>query len=86
MVRNYDYYLEKAKEKEIDLNLKTPKVSNISEIKRDWKAQKEAQAEARKKENAIKKLEKEIEETEEKIKEKDETLALEEKKKMLLKS
>lgn len=75
---NYDYYLEKAKEKEINLNLKITKIANASETKLDWKAQKEAQAEARKKENAIKKLEKEIEETEEKIKEKDETLALEE--------
>ena len=44
----------------------------------DWKAQKEAQAETRKKENAIKKLEQEIENIESKINEANEKLTLEE--------
>ncbi|MBS5793312.1 MAG: ABC-F family ATP-binding cassette domain-containing protein [Clostridiales bacterium] len=73
---NYDYYLEKCEQKEIiSENIKS---KEISDNKMDWKAQKEAQAEARKKENAIKKLEQEIENIESKINEANEKLALEE--------
>lgn len=73
---NYDYYLEKCEQKEIvSENIKS---KEISDNKMDWKAQKEAQAEARKKENAIKKLEQEIENIENKINEANEKLALEE--------
>lgn len=73
---NYDYYLEKCEQKEIvSENIKS---KEISDNKMDWKAQKEAQAEARKKENAIKKLEQEIENIENKINETNEKLTLEE--------
>lgn len=73
---NYDYYLEKCEQKEIiSENIKS---KEISDNKMDWKAQKEAQAEARKKENAIKKLEQEIENIESKINEANEKLTLEE--------
>ncbi len=73
---NYDYYLEKCEQKEIvSENIKS---KEISDNKMDWKAQKEAQAEARKKENTIKKLEQEIENLENKINEVNEKLALEE--------
>ncbi|MDE6182560.1 MAG: ATP-binding cassette domain-containing protein, partial [Eubacteriales bacterium] len=75
---NYDYYLEKSQE--LKANAPEKDISNVKEnsTKLDWKAQKEAQAEARKKENAIKKLEKEIEEIELKISNIDELLATEE--------
>lgn len=73
---NYDYYLEKCEQKEIvSENIKS---KEISDNKMDWKAQKETQAEARKKENAIKKLEQEIENIENKINEANEKLTLEE--------
>ena len=73
---NYDYYLEKCEQKEIiSENIKS---KEISDNKMDWKAQKEAQAETRKKENAIKKLEQEIENIESKINEANEKLTLEE--------
>lgn len=73
---NYDYYLEKCEQKEIvSENIKS---KEISDNKMDWKAQKEAQAEARKKENSIKKLEQEIENIESKINEANEKLTLEE--------
>ncbi len=73
---NYDYYLEKCEQKEIiSENIKS---KEVSDNKMDWKAQKEAQAEARKKENAIKKLEQEIENIESKINEANEKLTLEE--------
>ena len=73
---NYDYYLEKCEQKEIvSENIKS---KEISDNKMDWKAQKEAQAEARKKENAIKKLEQEIENIENKINEANEKLTLKE--------
>ena len=73
---NYDYYLEKCTQSE---NLSNDiQYKDISDNKLDWKAQKEAQAEARKKQNAIKKLEEKIEHIENKIKDADEQLALEE--------
>ncbi len=73
---NYDYYLEKSAQTEnITENIQPKEVSNN---KMDWKAQKEAQAEARKKQNIIKKLEEKIEDIENKIKLADEQLTLEE--------
>ncbi len=70
---NYDYYLEKQQ------NVETIQENNpVSDTKLDWKAQKEAQAELRKKQNALKKIEEEIEKIEAKIKEADDMLALEE--------
>ena len=73
---NYDYYIEKSKEETIT----EQNVSNelTTDTKLDWKAQKEAQAEARKKQNTLKKLEQQIENIENKIKEADEQLSLEE--------
>ncbi len=73
---NYDYYIEKSREETIT----EQNVSNelTTDTKLDWKAQKEAQAEARKKQNTLKKLEQQIENIENKIKEADEQLSLEE--------
>lgn len=63
-IGNYDYYLEK---KELMTSLytapsaaETPAASNISEVKLDWKAQKEEQARIRKRQNDLKKTEDEI--------------------------
>ncbi|MFI3231378.1 MAG: ABC-F family ATP-binding cassette domain-containing protein [bacterium] len=83
---NYDYYLEKLEKqaKESDANSSslspTTSTTNIttSDNKLDWKAQKEAQAEARKKETLINKIELQIEKLEEQIKEADHLLTLEE--------
>ena len=73
---NYDYYLEKCTQVEnITANTQN---KEVSDNKLDWKAQKEAQAEARKKQNTIKKLEEKIEDIENKINEANEQLALEE--------
>lgn len=70
---NYDYYLEK---KQV---IETIQENNIvSDTKLDWKAQKEAQAEVRKKQNTLKKIEQEIEKIENKIKEANDMLAIEE--------
>lgn len=70
---NYDYYLEK---KQV---IETIQENNIvSDTKLDWKAQKEAQAEIRKKQNTLKKIEQEIEKIENKIKEANDMLAIEE--------
>ena len=73
---NYDYYIEKSKEQ----NITEQNISNelTTDTKLDWKAQKEAQAEARKKQNTLKKLEQQIENIENKIKKADERLSLEE--------
>ncbi len=73
---NYDYYIEKSKEQ----NITEQNISNelTTDAKLDWKAQKEAQAEARKKQNTLKKLEQQIENIENKIKKADERLSLEE--------
>lgn len=66
-IGNYDYYLEK---KDILTNLSTSIIEEtgseeVSEVKNDWKAQKELQAANRKRENDLKKTEKEIMELEE---------------------
>ena len=78
---NYDYYLEKKAEKELELLEKQPKTSEAlntvtaeSSTKTDWKKQKEEQAKERKIQNKIKKLEEEIEKTENKINELSELL------------
>ncbi|WP_250277646.1 ribosomal protection-like ABC-F family protein [[Clostridium] colinum] len=73
---NYDYYLEKSQQ-QIDIADSNVK-KETQDTKLDWKAQKEAQAELRKKQNALNKVEKQIEEIEEKIKNADEQLSLEE--------
>lgn len=80
---NYDYYLEKiSQNKSLDKNNFTKNTEVITstktEIKNDWKLQKEQQAKTRKKQNELKKVEKEIEELEEKIKQADYELSLEE--------
>lgn len=72
---NYDYYLEKTKQQAKDVTINT---KEITDTKLDWKAQKEAQAEIRKKQNAIKKIEQQIEQIEQKINEANEQLAKEE--------
>lgn len=77
-IGNYDYYVEKSQEISNNILDNISHTQNISNSKIDWKTQKEAQAEARKKENTIKKLEKEIEEIEEKIKKAELDLSLEE--------
>ena len=62
-IGNYDYYLEK---KELMTSLytaasaQTPEASDVSEVKQDWKAQKEEQARIRKRQNDLKKTEDEI--------------------------
>ncbi len=63
-IGNYDYYLEK---KELMASLYTdtastqaPAASDVSEVKLDWKAQKEEQARIRKRQNDLKKTEDEI--------------------------
>ena len=78
---NYDYYLEKKAEKELEILEKQPKTSETlntttaeSSTKTDWKKQKEEQAKERKIQNKIKKLEEEIEKTENKINELSELL------------
>lgn len=73
---NYDYYLEKIAENEI--NAQQNATVSETENKIDWKKQKEIQAQQRKKDNQIKKLESEIEETESRIEELDALLAAEE--------
>lgn len=62
---NYDYYLEKKKDKVSETQSETV----VTENKLDWKRQKELQAQQRKKENELKKLEEEIASAEEKISE-----------------
>ena len=63
-IGNYDYYLEK---KELMASLypdtastQAPAASDVSEVKLDWKAQKEEQARIRKRQNDLKKTEDEI--------------------------
>ena len=69
-IGNYDYYLEK---KDLmnklyvapDDNVGTSHAADVSEIKQDWKAQKEEQARIRKRQNDLKKAEDEITKLEE---------------------
>lgn len=64
-IGNYDYYLEKKEELTVayagvSMNADSVSVSNESETKLDWKAQKEAQAKERKRQNDLKKVEERI--------------------------
>lgn len=78
-VGNYDYYLEKHDTVMVAIEASTPQSADAdntaatkaaeSEVKLDWKAQKEEQARLRKKENDLKKCEEKIAELEERISE-----------------
>ena len=78
-VGNYDYYLEKHDTVMAAIEASTPQSADAdntaatkaaeSEVKLDWKAQKEEQARLRKKENALKKCEEKIAELEARISE-----------------
>ncbi|MBQ9604141.1 MAG: ABC-F family ATP-binding cassette domain-containing protein, partial [Firmicutes bacterium] len=72
---NYDFYLE-HKKMPAEESAETP--AEETQIKQDWKKQKEEQAARRKIENAIKKLEESIAQTEAEIEECDALLASEE--------
>ncbi len=68
-IGNYDYYLEKKEELTLaySVSLKHSETSSVSEseTKQDWKAQKEAQAKERKRQNDLKKTEERISQLEE---------------------
>lgn len=78
-VGNYDYYLEKHDTVMVAIEAKSPQSADAdntgaakaadSEVKLDWKAQKEEQARLRKKENDLKKCEEKIAELEARISE-----------------
>ena len=61
-IGNYDYYLEKRDILSAPAHATQPPTAKepSSEVKQDWKAQKEEQAKQRKKENALKKCEEKI--------------------------
>lgn len=61
-IGNYDYYLEKRDilSTRAHTTELTPAKETVSEVKQDWKAQKEEQAKQRKKENDLKKCEEKI--------------------------
>ncbi|MBE5874229.1 MAG: ABC-F family ATP-binding cassette domain-containing protein [Lachnospiraceae bacterium] len=61
-IGNYDYYLEKRDilSASTQATLPNPSVESVSEVKQDWKAQKEEQAKQRKKENDLRKCEEKI--------------------------
>lgn len=72
-IGNYDYYLEKKEAVEAALlpnvpNSEHPASEKISEVKEDWKAQKEELARQRKRENDLKKCEQQISALEERQK------------------
>jgi len=75
---NYDYYMEKRQELSPDpgdaKNVSSRRQDTLSESKLDWKAQKEQQAQERKKENALKKCEAAIEKLEQQLAEIEETM------------
>lgn len=76
---NYDYYLQKKEEAQARTSAvpdTSASDSNPSEVKIDWKQQKEEQARLRKQANAIKKLEEKIAELEEASANLDEEIAL----------
>ena len=79
-IGNYDYYLEKKEELtaiyagQIASAVQTP-VQVESETKLDWKAQKEAQAKERKRQNDLKKVEERINKLEERDQEIDEEMS-----------
>ena len=79
-IGNYDYYLEKKEELTAIYAAASPAytaapVVNESETKLDWKAQKEAQAKERKRQNDLKKVEERISKLEERDQEIDEEMA-----------
>ena len=84
-VGNYDYYLEKHDTVMAAIEASVPQSADAdntvaakvaeSEVKLDWKAQKEEQARLRKKENELKKTEKRIEELETRDSEIDEEMS-----------
>ncbi len=57
---NYDYYLEKKEEEKTEPDTGRAGTGGVSAVKQDWKAMKEQQAAARKRENDLKKCEAEI--------------------------
>lgn len=64
-IGNYDYYLEKKEELTVAYASPSPQMvanssQSISETKLDWKAQKEAQAKERKRQNDLRKIEEQI--------------------------
>jgi len=81
-IGNYDYYLEKKDIMTGLLNQSSEAVpvtgEDVSEIKLDWKAQKEEQARLRKRQNELKKTEEEIHKLENRNQEIDELLSMEE--------
>lgn len=84
-IGNYDYYLEKKEELTAAYagisEISTPSVSSTSvesDTKMDWKAQKEAQAKKRKRQNDLKKTEDAIAKLEERDSEIDELMTQEE--------
>ena len=79
-IGNYDYYLEKKEELTAVYAASSPSVSiasvtNDSDTKLDWKAQKEAQARERKRQNDLKKVEERIGKLEERDQEIDEEMS-----------
>jgi len=81
-IGNYDYYLEKKDIMTGLLNQSSEAApvtgEDVSEIKLDWKAQKEEQARLRKRQNELKKTEEEIHKLENRNQEIDELLSMEE--------
>ncbi|MEE1314018.1 MAG: ABC-F family ATP-binding cassette domain-containing protein [Lachnospiraceae bacterium] len=77
---NYDYYLQKKEELIEKSSLTSSSISKNtteeSEVKLDWKQQKEEQARLRKRANALKKLEERIAQLEEESSDLDEEIAL----------
>lgn len=76
-IGNYDYYLEKRDilSASTQATLPTSSVESVSEVKQDWKAQKEEQAKQRKKENDLRKCEEKIAALENRIAEIDEEMS-----------
>lgn len=76
-IGNYDYYLEKRDILSAPAHITelTPAKESVSEVKQDWKAQKEEQAKQRKKENDLKKCEEKIAALENRIAEIDEEMS-----------
>ena len=76
---NYDYYLQKKEEAKLrgsSVAERKTQVKEETQVKMDWKQQKEEKARLRKQANRIKQLEKEIEKLEEQSAKLDEEIAL----------
>jgi len=78
-IGNYDYYLEKHDTMMATISpastTSIPEKKEVSEVKQDWKAQKEEQARLRKKENDLKKCEEKIASLEARLQEIDEEMS-----------